>query len=355
MVLVASMLRAEHVVPIPPLAIPESASQGAAPGDWKAASPAVALDYAETEKAAREAEAAGKVAEALTLWERVLDRTTTTEENRSNVRERIKELRPKVAINTDPDKAKKWNVLVVIAKEVKVERTNREGKVEKIHQIFTPQDFEQLGKSLAGFRDMVFEWSSGVVLLDFEVLVLEEPVAFTLAAGERRDFALLIRDVVPLFKKVRERKEIHTVIGCVKYRGSEGPSLSRLWTAAIYGRVNELDSAGYMMVPWGPDYPYKGETTGEMELHEWLHQIDDSVHANLGYPRGTTRSSDDGRTENDSRTDGEQEYKRPQDVTTWVYFYKHIMAEHMTRQIWDELTINRRLEVKPGEIIKIEQ
>ena len=352
-ILLTSLLRAEDTVVVPPLVVPESATQGAEPGDWKATVPVAAIDYAETEKSAREMEAAGKIAEALILWERVLDRTTCTEEQRRQARERVKELRPQVAINTDADKARKWNVLVLIYKEVKVEQTDQDGTVRNIHQVFTDEDFAQVGKSLAGFRDLVFEWSSGVMLLDFDFSFVEEPIT-RVRQGRGGGFPLQPRDIVPEYEKVAGEKKFDTVIAYVKFQGSDGPTLSRPWTAAIYGRIAELGNAGYMMVPWGPDYPYRGELAGEMELHEWLHQIDDVVHQNLGYPRGTTRSSDDGRTENDSRTDGEQEYKRPPDCTTWTLFYKHLMTEHLTRQIWSELTIDPDSEFKPGAVIKID-
>ncbi|MCL1920753.1 MAG: hypothetical protein FWG50_06700 [Kiritimatiellaeota bacterium] len=338
------------VIEVPPLVVPEGASQGADPGNWKAAVPPGALDYVRTEKAARDMEAAGKHAEALTLWERVLDRTTCTEEQRSKARARVAALRPKVKINTDPARARKWNVLALVYKEVNGERTEEDGSVTKIHQVFTEKDFAQIGKSLAGFRDLVFEWSSGVVLVDFDFVLVEEPIT---RIPQKKGFPLAPRDIVPEYKKASAGKAYDTVIAYVKHKGSEGPGLGRAWTAAMYGRIGELGDAGYMMVPWGPDYPYHGELCGEMELHEWLHQIDDLIHKNLGYPRGTSRSPDDGRTWNDSRTDGEQEYKRPKDCTTWTLFYKHLMTEHMTRQMWSELTINPNPNVKPGAVMKI--
>jgi len=343
---VSPVLLLADAIPIPPLAIPENAVPS---GDWKAASPPAGLDYAETEKAAREMEAAGKFAEALILWERVLDRTTCTEKDREAARVRIKELRPKVQINADPEQARKWNVLILIYKETLWDR-EEDGTVTQIRRGFTESDYEQIGKSLAGFRDMVFEWSSGILLVDYDVEFVEEPVRY---GG--RGFPVSIRNVATTFRTVADRKQYDTVIAYVKFRGGEGRDLPRPWTAAVYGRVGELGNAAYIMVPWGPDYPYRGERFGEMELHEWLHQIDDIVHHHLGYPRGTTRSSDDGRTEDDSRTDGEHEYKRPAGVSTWVYFYKHLMTEHMTRQIWSELTIEPNPETKPGAVIQIEQ
>ena len=291
----------------------------------------------------------GKFAEALTHWERVLDRTTGTEKDREVARTRIKELRLKVQINADPALAKQWNVLVLIYKETLWDREEN-GNTTQIRRVFTESDYEQIGKSLAGFRDVVFEWSSGILLLDFDIEFIEEPITY-----RGRSFPVSPRDVATVFRKVADKtnKKYNTVIGYVKFQGGEGRDIPRPWTAAMYGRIGELDNAGYMMVPWGPDYPYSGEWFGEMELHEWLHQIDDLVHVNLGYPRGTGVNPDWGRTVDDSRTDGEQEYKRPHDVTTWVYFYKHIMTEHMTRQIWSELTIDPNLEVKPGAVIQI--
>ncbi|MDR1924122.1 MAG: hypothetical protein LBQ66_07085 [Planctomycetaceae bacterium] len=352
----AQMLSAEDAgkleLPIPELKISESASKGIAAGDWAAAEPAAVLEYEAVKEKALAAEKSDEIAAALTWWERVLDRTTCTEAQRSEARTHIKNLRPKVQSNTDPKKAKKWNVLVIIFKELKAERTEKDGKTTTIHKTFTNDNLKTVGQCLAGFRDLVFEWSSGLLIFEFDVKIVDEPLTRI-----RRDFPASPRDVAKILKEESKikNKKYDTVIGYVKCRGDEGPNVNVPWTAAIYGRLGELDGAGYMMVPWGTNYPYKGETIGEMELHEWLHQIDDLVHVVLGYPHGTTRSPDDGRGEGDNRPDGEEEYKKPKDCTTWVYFYKHMMTEHMTRQIWKELTITENKDNKPGELIEIKK
>ncbi|MDR0870726.1 MAG: hypothetical protein LBN39_08035, partial [Planctomycetaceae bacterium] len=88
------------------------------------------------------------------------------------------------------------------------------------------------------------------------------------------------------------------------------------------------------------------------EIHELLHQVDTLVTHNLGYPRGTTISPDAGRSEKSKRQDGDQEYK----LGTWADYYKHIMQEHVTRQIWSELTIDPvAAENKPGRNVHIEE
>ncbi|MDR1384799.1 MAG: hypothetical protein LBJ67_13275 [Planctomycetaceae bacterium] len=348
--LCSGSLLAEDVVPIPPLKIAESATQGAAAGNWKAATPLAALDYDETQKLALKAEADGDMANALTLWERVLDRTTCKEEQRSEAREHIKELRPKVQSNTDISQAKKWNVLVLIYKEVKADKKSQDGTTTSYHQTFIKSDLETIGRELAGFRDMIFEWSSGILLPEFDVVFVAEPIT-DVNAGD--GFPIGPTEVAKEFKKASGKKIYNTVIGYVKFRDTKGQNLPRPWTAAMYGRLPGLRGAGYMMVPWGDDYPFKQEVVGEMELHEWLHQIDDVVHDVLGYPRGTTRSSDDGRGMHDPRQDGEQEYKKPDDCTTWTFFYKHLMTEHLTRQIWSEMTTQKSHEGNPGAVIQI--
>jgi hypothetical protein len=322
--------------------------------DW-AAKPET-LEYEPTKNLAIEAETNGYIAQSLTYWERVLDRTTCTEEQRSEARTHIKTLRPRVQCNVDPTKAKVWNVLVIIYKEVKAERKDQDGNVTKYHKIFTEKDLTTIGKELAGFRDLVFAWSSGLLLLEFNTILINEPLTDVNLVFSENGFPIGPREIGKEFKKHSFAKKIDTVIAYIKCRGGDGPNLNSPFTAAMYGRLHELNGAGYMMVPWGTNYPFKNELWGEMELHEWLHQIDDVVHHYLGYPPGTTRSSDDGRGVGDNRPNGEEEYKKPKDSNTWVYFYKHLMTEHLTRQIWTELTTTEPPQSeKPGAKIKIKK
>ncbi|MDR1498447.1 MAG: hypothetical protein LBS59_08615 [Puniceicoccales bacterium] len=334
-------------VPIPPHKVPTVAPAG----DWKAAEPAAALEFNEVAKRAREAEEAGDAAAALTAWERVLDRTSCTEEARSAVRARIKELRPKVQINRDPAKARKWSVLALIYGEVDFEKKDANGNTRRYRQVFSDRDVKQVGRMLAGFRDLVFEWSSGIVLLEIDAVLVKEPLRHL---SGRNGYYADIRDAAPEVRKAQEKKHYDTVISYVKYHGGPGASIPRPpFAGATYGRVGQFKGAGYIMIPWTPSYPFKGEFWGEVELHEWLHQIDDVLSVNLGYPRGTFRSPDDGRGEGDNRPNGETEYRKPRNVRTWVYFYRHLMQEHMTRQMWNEVTIKGNLPQKPGSVIRI--
>jgi hypothetical protein len=325
-------------------------------GDWKA--PANALDYAATKQQALAAESARRYAEALTAWERVLDRTTCTEAQRSEARTHIKALRPDVQPNTDPAKAKKWKTLVLVYKEVDFEANRRGKKGEpeqkvRYHKTMAESDYKEIGERMSAFRDLVFAWSDGLLLLDIETVVVQEPLKRM--SSIHGGFMVNIDDAEPAVRKVmaERKKSYDTVLSYVNHLGGTTPNIpSPPFAAATYGIVGNFDNAGYVMVPYWPN-KWPTEPLGEAELHEWLHQIDDVVHATLGYPRGTTRSSDDGRGEGDNRPGGEQEYRKPKDCRTWSFFYRHLMQEHMTRQIWSELTTDTAVSPKPGAVIKI--
>ena len=326
---------------VPDLKIRTNTTSGVPAGNWKAGPDA--LDYTVTRESAEKAEKNGEIAAALTLWERVLDRTTCTEEQRVAARARVKELRPKVQANTDPAKARPWRVLALVYAEVKASRTDDKGKTIQYHRVLNEEDKAVIGRALGGFRDLVFEYSSGVLLPEIDIELITKPVARI--PSKRSDFIIGIHEAIPDFRKAKERtgKHYDTVIGYVKYKGGEGPDIPRPpYIAATYGRIRELDGAGYVMVPWGTHFPISNEEEGEAELHEWLHQIDDVVHQNLGYPHGATRSSDDGQRDPD--------YERPKSVKSWAHFYRHLMAEHMTRQIWTEVSIKKN-DKKPGKVI----
>ncbi|MDR0869777.1 MAG: hypothetical protein LBN39_03210 [Planctomycetaceae bacterium] len=345
---------------IPPLSekVIEAMKEGVPAGKWQAESPEP-QDFDALRKKAEDKEKDGDAAEALTLWERVLDRSTCTEKERSAVRGKIHELRPKVqAVNTAPEKAKKWYILALVYKQLDCDVKIDDSKTEHIRKTINKGDLERISSELGGFRDLVFQWSSGLLLPEFSVYIVQEPVEKTKKRGE---FPVSYREAAVKYRESVQKsgKKYDTVIAFAKCGGDEGPGLNVPFAAAIYGSIGEMDDAAYMMVPWADHYPFtnRGEMNGEMELHEWLHQIDDVVSHNLGYPRGTARSPDDGRGVNDKRTDGETEYRKPDDVRTWCYFYKHIMQEHLTRQIWSEMTTNKKIpdEQKPGKRIQIKE
>jgi hypothetical protein len=114
-----------------------------------------------------------------------------------------------------------------------------------------------------------------------------------------------------------------------------------------------VGGAGFIMVPWHTNYPFPGEANGEMEVHEWLHQVDWMFANILHYPDAIVPTSDAGRMEGEKRAGGDEEYGRRKSETSWMGFYRHIMEDHITRQMWWEAT--QRLpagQPAPGDACK---
>ena len=81
------------------------------------------------------------------------------------------------------------------------------------------------------------------------------------------------------------------------------------------------------------NYLIPNKRSGEIELHEWLHQIGWMFNALHGYPRGTCPSSDGGRKVG-GRWGGDPDYRLPVTAKTWMPYYIHIMQDHVTRRMW---------------------
>lgn len=319
------------------------------PGAWRAPLPMALQDYTQTRQHALAAEAASDYAKAMTAWERVIDRTDCTEEERMEARAHIRTLRPHVApANSDKSKAKPWRVLALLFKDVTVTWVTDKGVTNIAHKVMTDKDVKQIRKSLDAFGEHVLKLSSGVATMQVDIELVEAPFA---KFGDKRSGVIITPgDIKPFVLERMNDKTYFTVISYAKCNEGTGPDIPKPFTAAMYGRIPEFKNAGYMVVPWSTNYPYPGETDGEMETHEWLHQLYDVVQHNLGYPKDVMRSSDDGRDEGDTRKTGELEYRRPKGVTTWIHFYEHLMQEHITRQMWTEMTTDPNPANRPGDL-----
>ena len=318
-------------------------------GDWRAPIPMALQDYKETHQQAISAEGKLEYAKAMTAWERVIDRTDCTEEERMEARAHLRTLRSHVApANTDKSKAQPWRVLALLFRDVTFTWVTEKGVTNVAHKVMTDKDIKQIHKSLNAFGEHVFKLSSGVATMQVEIEIIEAP--FAKCADKRSGFFITPGDIKTIVLERIKDKSYFTIISYAKCNEGTGPDIPKPFTAAMYGRIAEFKNAGYMVVPWSTNYPYPGETDGEMETHEWLHQLYDVVQHNLGYPKGVMRSSDEGRGEGDTRETGEAEYRRPKGVTTWIHFYEHLMQEHITRQMWTEMTTDPKPANRPGDL-----
>lgn len=294
-----------------------------------------AMDAALCRTQALQAEAADNLPAALTAWERVIDRCPSTEEQTGEARAHIHKLRPKVLRNTDPTKAHSWKVLVIIFRQLDFSWQGKDLKQVYVHKTISAENEQKIRGSIEAYGRHVFSLSSGMLRLDTEFQVVEAPVT-NLAGQAQGPFSPAPHVLYPLIKPLLKDRQYDTVFGYVKYNDDKGPSVPAPFTAATYASISEVNGAGFVMVPWHTNYPYPGETDGEMELHEWLHQIDWMFTHVLKYPDQRVPSSDEGRMEGDNRPGGDPDYFRKKEVTTWMGLYQHIMEDHITRQMWFE-------------------
>jgi len=288
---------------------------------------------------------------SLEAWERVIDRCVSTEEQRVEARTHIKDLRAKVPRNTDPQKARPWKVLVVLFRHLEFSWKDGDKAIE-VRKTISPKDEKQIHTSMACFAKHVFQFSSGMLRVDADFAVVDEPVKKLHGSG-KGPFCpaphLLRWATDPLIKG----KQYDTVFSYVKFNGDQGPDVPAPFIAATFASIADVGGAGFVNVPWRTNYPLPGETDGEMELHEWLHQIDWMFRHVLHYPDELVPTSDAGRFEGENRPGGDPEYGRRRDETTWIRFYQHIMEDHITRQMWSEATMRPAPgQPRPGDQLK---
>ena len=305
-------------------------------------------------QAALQAEKAQDWPAALTHWERVIDRCRSSEEQRTEARKHIHDLRPKVDRNTDPAKARSWKTLVILFRELEFSWETSPGKKVEVHKTLTAEDEKKIRADIEGFSQIVFQHSCGMLRIEAEFAVVDKPL--TKLGGGRDGFFPAPFPVRELYDPLVKGKGYQTVFAYAKFDGGKGPRVPQPFIAANYWRLGELDGAGLVTVPWNGGYPIAGEKIGEMELHEWLHQIDSMFTHVLGYPDEIVPTSDAGRYEGDNRPGGDPEYGRKPGETTWIRFYQHIMEEHITRQMWSEATMQLPKDQRPpGEILKVKK
>jgi len=329
-----------------PLAMADAAEKpAAAPSGASQAAGTKALDAAACRTKALAAEKAKDWPGALAAWERVMDRCVATQEQRVEARVHVKELRPKVPRNTDPRKARPWKVLAVIFRRLDFSWKDGDKTIEA-HKVVSPADEKKIRASIEGFRKFVFDLSSGMLRIDADVVVVDKPLTALDKDGESA-FCPAPHITRPFTDPLIKGKAYDTVFCYVKFNGDPPPDVPAPWIAATYASASEVDGAGYISVPWHTNFPLPGEPAGEMELHEWLHQVDSMFEGVLHYPDDVVPSSDTGRHEGENREGGDPEYARTPKETTWMRFYKHIMEDHVTRQMWSEAT----MRPSPGQAL----
>jgi hypothetical protein len=288
------------------------------------------LDPVALRQAALAAEAAGNPAAALDAWERVIDRCDATEDQRTEARARLRALRPQVPRNQDPAAARPWRTLVLIFRRLEFSWTDAQGRPQSIRSTVGPDDEQRIRTSIKAFGDHVFALSSGRLRIDAQVEIVEEPL--TRLTPQDKAYWPAPWNVREVTDRLMKDRPFDSVFCYVKFKEGAGPAVPAPHMGGTFGGDLGPHGAGWTDVPWHATFP----TDGEMELHEWLHQVDWMFSHVLDYPDDLVPTSDAGRMEGDDRPGGDPEYRRKKEERNWMGFYRHIMEDHVTRRMWSE-------------------
>ncbi len=262
-------------------------------------------------------------------WERVIDSSDCNRREMALAGSRLRALAPLVPANTDEGAANVWTAKAFIFRTLDLTWTPDEGEEQRTRVTMTGEDVDLVVRGFHEFADLVFEYSRGQLRLVYEIEVIDEPL--TRMSGEG-SFWLGPWDVKELIDGMYEPGTLDSVFAYVKMGDSDENRAPAAMFGGTYGGDLGPSGAGWTGIMFNPGW-LKGD--GEVELHEWLHQVDWAFSERLDYAPQLVPSSDDGRLEGDEG--GDPCYRRGPGEESWLRFYRHIMGEHITSRMWREV------------------
>jgi len=262
-------------------------------------------------------------------WERVIDSCSCNAGQMRLAGSRLRALTPLVPRNTDLDEANVWRAKAFICRTLDMSWTPKGAEEEKhVSVTMTDEDVELVVAGFMTFTDLVFRCSRGQLRVKAEVEVIDQPLTRMSGGGP---FWLGPWDVEELIDGRYEPGTLDSVFTYVKMGDSKENSAPAAMFGGTYGGDLGPGGAGWTGIMWMPGW-LKGD--GEVELHEWLHQVDWAFDKRLGYAPGIVPSSDGGRRVGEEG--GDKCYRRPPEAGSWLPFYEHIMRDHVTSKMWQE-------------------
>ena len=171
--------------------------------------------------AAIKAEKKGDYAAALLHYENILDSTKTDALTRLGLRNKIAELKPKVAPNTDPAKAGVWKVKAFVIRTLDYKWTDKDGKQHHTINTIRDEEVEMIRKGMKGFEDLVWDYTDGNLRIQWELMVVERSLN-TLVNDKDWGHCPWPDAVMPVITDLVEYGEVDTIMVYVKTRVGEG-------------------------------------------------------------------------------------------------------------------------------------
>ncbi len=275
-------------------------------------------------------EARGRTDAALEAWERVVDRSVATDAQRLEAVAAIRRLRPEPPESPDPTRGRPWRTLVLIYRHLDFSWSAPDGQTLWVRATVSAGEERRIRDGFAAFARHVLRFTAGAVRIDADYVVVDEPLTH-LSGDSGGPFWPAPWDVAATTDRLMAGREYDSVFVYVKCREGEGTGVPLLHGGGTFGADYGPHGAGWTDIPFYPEWL---DASGEIELHEWLHQIDWMFANVLGYPDAIVPSSDEGRREGDDG--GDPDYRRSADEPDWMGFYRHIMRDHITRLMWSE-------------------
>ena len=294
------------------------------------------LDPAEEYRLAFEAEKKGDLKAALQHWENLNDSCDMNTAMRFHVVDRIRKLRPKVPVDPKKQPANTWTCLVLIYKNLKFEWTDNTGKKQHIVTTMSEQDIKAVRHGMDNFAKHVLNYTSRELRISYEVKLVEHTLSALVGEDE---FWCSPQQMAKDMDGV-EHGAYDTVFAYTKFQQKkDGLAIPAAFAGGSLGADAGPKGCGSInIILWVSNLTPEARD-GEIELHEWLHQVDWAFTAIQGYPDDICPNPDHGRMEGDFG--GDPDFRRTPEMKNWMPYYEHMMRDHVTRRMWRNVSMHR--------------
>lgn len=286
------------------------------------------LQATEQRRLALASEERGDSKGALVAWYRLLDSTRASDDERHEAMKHVHDLLPKVPVD-DSVKPSVWKVRVLIFHKSEFSDVSAE---------LTDVGKADIKAGFAAFQEHVYEATRHCLRITADFEDVDDPVVRF--SGDKAYFANPW-DLPYDLDRADFVKERYDSVFAYVLMGDDKKAIPAQMFGGTYGAdITGTHGAGYSAITYRAG-DLAGRT-GEVELHEWLHQVDWMFFHVQGYPDAFFPSPDEGRTVDDAREGGDPcAPRRKKDETDWFPFLDHLLRDHATDEMWRSASMRR--------------